>query len=382
MIYLDNGATTLKKPDSVIEAVVEAMKTQGNASRGSHGATLTASRSVFNTRIKIAEFFNLDKPSNVIFTSNSTEALNIAINGLVKENYKVVTTDTEHNSVLRPLYHLEKTKNINLKFVKADKKGLININDFEKEIDDDTDVVVVNHASNLTGNIIDVKKVAEIAHKHNAIIIVDGSQSAGARKIDMKDLDIDVFCFTGHKGLYGPQGTGGLLIKDGIEIEAFKRGGSGVKTFDKEQPLEYPTRLEAGTLNSHGICGLSAAIDFINEVGVENIEKKEWELTKFFYDEVSKIDGIIVYGDFDENKPHAAIVSLNIKNIDSGEISDLLSEKYDIATRPGGHCAPRLHEALGTKEQGAVRFSFSYFTTSEELDIAINSLKEICKEAL
>ena len=381
MVYLDNAATTLKKPGSVIDAVVHAMKTQGNASRGTHGATLTASRSVFDTRIKISDFFNLGKPSNVIFTSNSTEALNIAINGVIKNNMKVVSTDTEHNSVLRPLYHLEKEKNIDLKFVPADKNGILKIEDFKNLIDDDTDVVVVNHSSNLTGNVLDVKKVAEIAHKHNALIIVDGSQTAGTRVVDVKDLDIDIYCFTGHKGLYGPQGTGGLLIKDGIEVDIFKRGGSGVKTYDKEQPLEYPTRLEAGTLNSHGIAGLSAAIDYLNDVGLDNIEKKEKELTKYFYEEVKKIDGIITYGDFsfinDDKKSHSAIVSLNIEGVDSGEVSDILSSDYDIATRPGAHCAPRLHMALGTKDTGAVRFSFSYFTTKEELDIAINALKEI-----
>ena len=382
MIYLDNGATTLYKPDSVIDAVVNAMRTQGNASRGAHGATLSASRTVYDARVKIAKFFNFDTPSNVIFTCNSTEALNIAINGVIKSGDRVVSTDTEHNSVLRPLYHLQKVKNIDLQFVKADKSGLLNSSDFEKLIDDKTKVVVVNHISNLTGNVNDIKKISEIVHNKNAILIVDGSQSAGTRNVDVKKLGIDIYCFTGHKGLYGPQGTGGLLVKDGIEIDAWKRGGSGVKTYEEEQPHEYPTRLEAGTLNSHGIAGLSAAIDFLNETGVDNIEKKELELTKYFYNEVTKIDGIKVYGDFswmgvDTPLGHAAIVSLNVKDYDSGEVSDALSNDFGIATRPGAHCAPRLHIALGTKHQGAVRFSFSYFTTYEELDAAINALKEI-----
>ena len=382
MIYLDNGATTLYKPDSVIDAVVNAMRTQGNASRGAHGATLSASRTVYDARVKIAKFFNFDTPSNVIFTCNSTEALNIAINGVIKSGDRVVSTDTEHNSVLRPLYHLQKVKNIDLQFVKADNKGLLNISDFEKLIDDKTKVVVVNHISNLTGNVNDIKKISEIVHSKKAILIVDGSQSAGTRNVDVKELGIDIYCFTGHKGLYGPQGTGGLLVKDGIEIDAWKRGGSGVKTYEEEQPHEYPTRLEAGTLNSHGIAGLSTAIDFLNETGIDNIEKKELELTKYFYNEVTKIDGIKVYGDFswvgvDTPLGHAAIVSLNVKDYDSGEVSDALSNDFGIATRPGAHCAPRLHIALGTKHQGAVRFSFSYFTTYEELDVAINALKEI-----
>lgn len=389
MVYLDNGATTLHKPDQVIDAVVNAMKTQGNASRGAHGVSLSASRVVYDARVKIAKFFNFDNPSGVIFTCNSTEALNIAINGVIKEGDRVVSTDTEHNSVLRPLYHLQKTKHIDLQFVKADTNGILSIDDFEKLVDNKTKVVVVNHISNLTGNVNDIKKISEIAHKRGAILIVDGSQSAGTRIVDVKELGIDIYCFTGHKGLYGPQGTGGLLVKEGIEVDAWKRGGSGVKTYEEDQPHEYPTRLEAGTLNSHGIAGLSAAIDFLNDVGVDNVEKKEKELTEYFYNEVTKIDGVKVYGDFswiggstigvgnESSLGHAAIVSLNVKDYDSGEVSDALSNDYDIATRPGAHCAPRLHMALGTKHQGAVRFSFSYFTTKEELDIAIKALKEI-----
>ena len=396
MIYLDNAATTLYKPESVIEAVANAMRTQGNASRGTHGATLTASRTVYDARNKIAKFFNFDKASNVIFTCNSTEALNIAINGTVKEGDRVVSTDTEHNSVLRPLYHLQKVRGIDLQFVKADTKGLLSLDDFEKLIDKNTKVVVVNHASNLTGNVNDLKSIAEITHKNGALFIVDGSQSAGTMKVDVNELGIDIYCFTGHKGLLGPQGTGGLLVKDGVEVDAWKRGGSGVKTYEEEQPLEYPTRLEAGTLNSHGIAGLSAAIDYLNEIGIENIYKKEKELTEYFYNAVTRIDGIKVYGDFSwvganssigangsvgasyaSPLEHAAIVSLNVKDYDSGEVSDALSNDYGIATRPGAHCAPRLHIALGTKYQGAVRFSFSYNTSYEELDTAINALKEI-----
>jgi cysteine desulfurase family protein len=387
MIYLDNAATTLNKPDQVIEAVVNAMKTQGNASRGAHGATLSASRVVYDARVKIAKFFNFDKPLNVIFTCNSTEALNIAINGTINDGDKVISTDTEHNSVLRPLYHLKKSKNIDLQFVNANSDGILDLVQFEKICDEKTKVVVVNHISNLTGNVNDIKAISKITHKVGAILIVDGSQSAGTRTVDVKDLGIDIYCFTGHKSLLGPQGTGGILVRDGIEVAAWKRGGSGVKTYEEDQPYEYPTRLEAGTLNSHGIAGLSAAIDFLNEVGVENIQKKERELIDYFYKKVKEITGIKVYGDFtsvEDNKyagenslGHAAIVSLNVKDYDSGEVSDALSNDYGIATRPGAHCAPRLHIALGTKYQGAVRFSFSYFTTKEELDVAINALKEI-----
>ena len=383
MIYLDYAATSFHKPDCVIDAVVNALKSQGNANRGTHNATLSSSRTVYDTRVKLKEFFNGDSASNIIFTSNSTEALNIAINGTIDEGDKVVTTDTEHNSVLRPLYHLQKEKHIDLQFVKADKQGRLDIKDFENIIDDKTKVVVVNHASNLTGLYNDVKKIAEIAHKHNAIIIVDGSQSAGSIKIDVKDLDIDIFCFTGHKSMLGPQGTGGLVIKEGIEVKPFKRGGTGVKTYSEEQPSEYPTRLEAGTLNAHGIAGLNAAIDYLNDDthGLKYIEKHERDLLIYFYENVKDIDGIKLYGDFshiyDYDIPHAPILSINIKDYESGEVSDCLSSEYDIATRPGGHCAPRLHIALGTRDQGIVRFSLGYMTTKDDIDKAVIAIKNI-----
>lgn len=385
MIYLDYAATSFHKPDCVIDAVVNALKSQGNANRGTHNATLSSSRTVYDTRVKLAEFFNGPSASNIIFTANSTEALNIAIMGTINAGDKVVTTDTEHNSVLRPLYYLQKEKNINLHFIKANKQGKLDISDFEKTIDDKTKVVVVNQASNLTGLYLDIKKIAEITHKHGAILIVDGSQSAGSVKIDVKDLDIDIFCFTGHKSMLGPQGTGGLVIKEGIEIRAFKRGGTGIKTYSEEQPSDYPTRLEAGTLNAHGIAGLNVAIDYLNDKskGLEFIEKHERDLLIYFYENVKDIDGIKIYGDFsqihDYKVWHAPILSINIKDYESGEVSDYLSNEYGIATRPGGHCAPRLHMALGTKDQGIVRFSIGYMTTKEEIDKAIDAIKTIAK---
>ena len=383
MIYLDYAATSFHKPDCVIDAVVNALKSQGNANRGTHNATLSSSRTVYDTRVKLAEFFNGSSASNIIFTSNSTEALNIAIMGTINACDKVVTTDTEHNSVLRPLYYLQKEKNIDLYFIKADKQGKLNIDDFEKTIDDNTKVVVVNQASNLTGLYLDIKKISEIAHKHGAILIVDGSQSAGSVKIDVKDLDIDIFCFTGHKSMLGPQGTGGLVIKEGIEVRAFKRGGTGIKTYSEEQPTEYPTRLEAGTLNAHGIAGLNAAIDYLNDKtqGLEYIEKHERDLLIYFYESIKDIDGIKIYGDFsqihDYKVWHAPILSINIKDYESGEVSDCLSSEYGIATRPGGHCAPRLHIALGTRDQGIVRFSLGYMTTKEDIDKAIEAIRTI-----
>ena len=386
MIYLDNAATTMKKPPQVGEAILEALQYMGNSSRGTHAGALGAARSIFATRQKIAAFFNCPRADHVVFTSNITESLNIAIRGLVDPGDHVITTDLEHNSVLRPLYSLEAEKGVQLSFAPVDEKGRLNYEAMEGLFRDNTKLVVCTNASNLTGTIVDVRRVADMAHVHGTLLIVDAAQTAGTRKVDMQALGADVLCFTGHKGLLGPQGTGGLCIREGVEIRPFKRGGTGVQTYNKQQPSEYPTRLEAGTLNGHGIAGLSAAIDYLNDVGAEAVEAREAALTARFYEGVKDIPGVRVLGDVADCieggrlvNPHAGIVALNIRDIDSGEIADALSADYGIATRPGAHCAPRLHEALGTKEQGAVRFSFSWFTTEEEIDAAIRAIRELAE---
>ena len=379
MIYLDNAATTREKPRQVIDAVVNAMTTMGNAARGAHGSSLEASRAVYNTRYKLAKLFGCSRADHVVFTSNSTEALNIAISGVLNPGDHVISTDLEHNSVLRPLYRLESEGVITLSFVGADKQGRPRMEMFESLIQPNTRAIVCTHASNLTGEIVDLMEVGAIAKKHNLLLIVDASQTAGCVKIDMEAMNIDLLCFTGHKGLYGPQGTGGLCIREGVDVRPFKVGGSGIHSYMKHQPEEYPTRLEAGTLNSHGIMGLSAALDFLEETGVETIAEKEHELMMRFYNAVVDLPGVTVYGDFTEGHPRTAVVTLNIHDYDSSAVSDELSECYDIATRPGAHCAPRMHEALGTVEQGAVRFSFSWFTTEEEVDAAIAAVKEIAE---
>ena len=379
MIYLDNAATTLQKPQCVIDAVVRAMTTMGNAARGAHGGALSASRTVYDTRFKIARLFGCKLPENVIFTSNSTEALNIALNGIFVPGDHVITTDLEHNSVLRPLYRLEKQGMISLSFVPADRQGRPDYNAFESLIRPDTRAIVCTHASNLTGNLVDVAAVGKIAKAHDLLLVVDASQTAGAVPIDMEAMGIDILCFTGHKGLMAPQGTGGLCIREGVEVRPFKVGGSGVHSYDMDQPGPYPTRLEAGTLNSHGIAGLSAALDFLEEIGVEKIRAKELELTDRFYRGVSQIQGVTVYGDFSGER--TAVVALNIRDYDSGAVADALYEDYDIATRAGAHCAPRMHRALGTEDRGAVRFSFSWFNTEEDIDRAIAAVLELAKDA-
>lgn len=301
MIYFDNAATTLHKPHEVIEAVVHAMTTAGNASRGTHTGSLAASRTVYETRKKIADFFHCSRADHVIFTSNSTEALNIAICGTLGKGDHIISTDLEHNSVLRPLYHLEE-QGASLTFLSANKKGCIDYDDFKCSIKPNTKAIVCTHASNLTGNVLDIERIGRIAKAHNLLFIVDASQSAGCIEINMETMNIDILCFTGHKGLLGPQGTGGLCIHESVEIRPFKHGGSGIHSYEKGQPQAYPARLEAGTLNSHGIAGLCAAINYINTITIPVIAKKEQELLWHFYKGICNIPEIHIYGDFDTKK--------------------------------------------------------------------------------
>lgn len=377
MIYLDNAATTLHKPERVADAVAEAMKTMGNSSRGTHAGSLGAARTITGVRVKLAKLFGCDDASRVIFTGNATEALNVAINGIVCPGDHVITTDWEHNSVLRPLYRLEKEQGIRLDFIPADRRGSIDYSAFERSLKPGTKAVICTHASNLTGNLMDLAAVGRMARENGSLFIVDASQTAGVFPIDMQELNIDVLCFSGHKGLMGPQGTGGLCIGQGTEIRPWKVGGTGIKTYSHFQPEDYPERLEAGTLNGHGIAGLSAALDFIAETGIAAILEKEKRLADLFYKGVRTIPKVTVYGDY--SVPKAPVVALNIGDFDSASVADELSERYGIAVRPGGHCAPRMHLALGTAEQGAVRFSFSWFNTETEVETAVDAVRRIAE---
>lgn len=379
MIYLDNAATSLRKPPEVIEAVSAAMGYMGNAGRGAHGRSLTASRVIYDTRCAVAELFHCARPDHVAFTANATEALNIAICGLLAPGDHVISTDLEHNSVLRPLYRAQAERGVELSFVPADRRGNVEYGDFSRLLRPNTRAVVCTHASNLTGNLLDLRRIGSFARENGLTLIVDASQTAGCVPIDMEEMHIDILCFTGHKGLMGPQGTGGLCLREGVELRPWKVGGSGVQSYRRTQPAEYPTRLEAGTLNGHGIAGLAAALRFLRETGLPRIHEKESQLMRRFYAGVREIPGIRVYGDFDAEE-RAAIVSLNLGDYASGEVSDALAEEYDIATRPGAHCAPRMHRALGTEEQGAVRFSFSWYNTEDEVDAAVRALRALAEE--
>ena len=378
MIYLDNAATTMWKPKQMIEAVVAAMTSLGNAGRGANEASLSAARVIYDTREKLCRFFGGENPRQIVFTNNSTESLNIAVKGLLDPGDHVITTMLEHNSVLRPLYEMEK-KGVGLTIIRADRQGRFCLDEMEQAIRPETKMIVCTNGSNLTGNHIDISKVGEMAHRHGLLFVVDASQTAGVFPIDVQKMNVDVLCFTGHKGLLGPQGTGGMYVREGLKIRPLKSGGSGVQTYSKTHPTEMPTALEAGTLNGHGIAGLGAAVDYIGETGIDAIRSREQALMWRFYEGVKEIPGVTIYGDF-SSRERCAIVALNIGDYDSSEVSDALLTEYQISTRPGGHCAPLLHEALGTVEQGSVRFSFAHYNTEEEVDFAIQAVRELARE--
>ena len=383
MIYLDNGATTLQKPECVKEALLEAMASMGNSGRGVHDASLYAGRTIYRARESLAELLGAAAPEQVAFTANATESLNLALGGLFGPGDHVITTVCEHNSVLRPLYRLQGVE-LSVLPVKAEageerQAGILAYDELESLLRPNTKALIITHASNLTGNITDLEQAAAFAKKHSLLLIVDAAQTAGAVPMDMERMGIDVLCFTGHKGLYGPQGTGGVCVRPGLSIRPLKVGGSGIHSFDREHPSEMPAALEAGTLNGHGIAGLGAAARWLLETGVEQIRAREQALLRRFVDGVKEVEGVTLYGNPDLDR-RTGIQSLNIRNYDSARVADWLYEDYGIAVRGGAHCAPLMHEALGTREQGAVRFSFSYFNTEAEADEAAAAVRELAEE--
>lgn len=375
MIYLDNAATTIKKPPSVAAAVADAVCNMGNPGRGAHEESLSALRLVHSAREKLAELFRAPGPSSTAFTKNATESLNIAIQGSFQPGDHVITTALEHNSVLRPLYMMEE-RGVELTIIPADSTGNIKIADMEDAVRENTKGIVCTHVSNLTGNAVDLEEVGRLCKSHGILFIADASQSAGVLDIDMVRMNIGILCFTGHKALFGPQGVGGICLGEGVFVRPLMAGGSGTHTYSKIHPLEMPAALEAGTLNSHGIAGLYAALLYLEERGLEKIREKEQKLLKQFYEGMISIPKVKIYGDF-SSFPRGAILSLNIGGYDSAMVADELLREYGISTRAGGHCAPLLHEALGTKEQGVIRFSFSAFNTEEEVRAAIRAVKQL-----
>lgn len=377
MIYLDNAATTIKKPPAVGQAVLAALESFGNSGRGAHEGALAPARVIYDTRCRLAALFG-GRPDHVVFTPNVTAALNMAILGLIGPGDHVISTDLEHNSVLRPLYLLAAERGAEVDFVPADPEGNLDYGDFERLLRPRTRAVVCTHASNLTGGVVDVARVGRLTRERGVLLIVDTAQTAGSLPVDMEDLGADVLCFTGHKGLMGPQGTGGLVLRPGVCPRPLVVGGTGVDSHSRTQPEKLPARLEAGTLNGHGIAGLGAALRWLERTGADTVRRHEREMTRRFLQGVRGIPGIRVYGS--HTGPWAPIVALNIRDRDSGRIADELFRGYGIAVRSGVHCAPRLHEALGTRAQGAVRFSFSWYTTPGEIDAALNALEDLARE--
>lgn len=374
--YFDHSATSNPKPKIVVDTVLEAITTfNGNPSRSSYKKNISLDRKILEVREKLASFFNISNPLQIAFTKNSTESLNFAIKGLGFENCHIITSVLEHNSVLRPLNYLKDNKGVEISYInpsKDDKEVIKNITSLIKE---DTRAIVINHISNVTGYIFNIEEIGKIAREHNLIFIVDASQSAGFYPIDVVQDNIDILCFTGHKSLMGIQGIGGIYVREGLSISPIIEGGTGSFSKLPRQPLKMPEMLEAGTSNTPGMLSLGAGIDYINSIGLENIKNHKTNLVDYFIKSLSNIPEIIIYDNF--NIERGPVVALNIKGIPSSELSDILSEEFNICTRGGFHCAPLAHKYLGTYEDGAVRFSFGYTNTIEEIDYCISALKEI-----
>ena len=372
MIYFDNSATTLIKPPEVAEAIAYAVNHFGNAGRSFHDPVLLANREIYNTRAEIAKLTGLNDPLCVAFTSSATESLNLVIGGLVGKEDSVVTTVTEHNSVLRPLY----LKGCALSFIDCDDNGNLLIDSFQKLLNPAPKFLICTHGSNVTGNITDIQKLYDICKSNGITMIIDISQSFGS--VDVNINMADIFCFTGHKALFGPQGTGGVIVNGKTDFGIVKTGGAGVNSFDKFHSKEMPDIFETGTLNSHGIYGLQKGVRFINKTGVSVIHSKEMKLLKMFYYGVKNLDRVKIYGDF-SSENRLPIISLNVTGLTSSELSERLWVNYGIATRAGSHCAPLLHKRFETAGLGMVRFSFSYFNTEDEIEQGIFAIENIIK---
>lgn len=382
MIYLDNAATTFPKPQSVNDKLMDVVNNYAaNPGRSGHDFALKMDREIYHTRDKLTKFVGGSNEMNTIFTYNCTDSLNIAIKGVCKKGMHVITTSMEHNSVLRPLKKLEKDGLIDLTIVYGNEQGIIDPDQIKEAIRDNTGLVVTTQMSNMMGAIVDVRTIGHMIKEVNEdiIYIVDAAQSLGVLDVDVADMKIDILCFPGHKGLLAPMGTGGLYVRDGLVLETIREGGTGSFSSDPNQPTIYPDALESGTPNGPGIIAMGAGIDFINEVGREKIHDHEMKLKDIFIQELRDVDRLRLYGPLDERQ--GAVVSLNIEGMDSSEVGYALNEDYKIFIRPGLHCAPLAHETLGTTNVGAVRFSFGYFNTEDEVIEAARAIKEIAKES-
>jgi len=379
MIYLDNAATSYPKPDKVYQEMLKCMKEYcANPGRGGHELSIRSGRAVMEAREIIADFFNIKDPLRLIFTKNATEALNIAIKGVLRQGDHVITTSMEHNSVIRPLKTLERDLGIELTIVQGNEFGEINAEDFKRNIKSNTRMFVCTLSSNVNGIIMPIKKIGEIAKKRNVIFLVDASQGAGTLEVDVEYNHIDMLAFPGHKSLLGPQGTGGLYVGEGIRINSILQGGTGSSSENLFQPKIFPDALESGTLNTPGIVGLGQGIGFINSFGLVNMKKyKSLLINKICYG-LSHINGVIIYSK-KESSSNSGIVAFNLKGARSSEVSYILDKTYGIASRAGLHCAPMAHQTIGTINGGVVRISIGCFNKYEEIDTLLGALDEISK---
>lgn len=374
MIYLNNAATSWPKPESVYLAVNDYMRNVGVSAGRSGGLGIKAGQIVYETRELLAELFNITNPTQIAFTANATEAANLGLFGLIKSNDNILTTSMEHNSIARPLRYMQ-NQGMKVDIIQCNNKGQLNINELAERMQVGT-IVVVSHASNVTGSIVELKRLGQIIKEHKGIFIVDAAQSAGVEAIDVQEMAIDMLFFTGHKSLLGPQGTGGIYVNPNLEIKAIKLGGTGSLSESDEQPKFMPDMLESGTLNTMGIAGLKAGISFIKEMGLENIKKHEVKLTEKLITGLMEIKKVNIYGPrLDENR--AAVVSFNIEGKDSGEVAFLLENEFEIISRSGLHCAPWAHKTIGTLETGTIRLSPGIFNTDEEIEATIAAIYKL-----
>ena len=379
MIYFDSAATSLMKPPCVAEAVTRAMTTLGNVGRGAHEATVDADMSVYGCRRKVCELLGGPSPARVAFGPNVTAALNVVVAGLLRAGERAVTTAASHNSVLRPLFRARDERGCQVDVVRVRPDASLDWDDYARALEARPRLVVATHASNLTGDVYDVARMARMAHEAGALFVLDAAQTAGAIPLSMEQIGCDILCFTGHKSLLGPQGTGGLIAAEGVEVPPLLEGGTGVHSYDERQPQTMPESLEAGTLNAHGLAGLAAGVDYLLRTGVAEHARFVAGLTARFEEGVAQAPGVRMHGGH-AGVGRTGVVALNIGAVDSAAVADRLSEHYGICTRSGAHCAPLMHKALGTQEQGAVRFSFSHFNTPEEIDAGIAAVTEMARE--
>jgi len=380
-IYFDNAATSWPKPLSVITAMNEFNLNVGsNPGRSGHKKSIESGRILFDTRELLADFFSVPDPLRIVYTSNVTHSLNLAIRGLLKRGDHVITSSMEHNSVMRPLRDLE-YNGVEVTVVQNSEDGTLYPEQVKKAIRSNTRMIVMTHASNVTGTVMPVSETGKIASDHGIIFCVDAAQSAGVLDINAPEMNIDLLCFTGHKSLLGPMGTGGIYIRKGLEKELHPLmcGGTGSRSEHEVQPDFMPDKFESGTLNVIGITGLAAGISFINDTGIKVIRSREEELTRMFLEGIKGVEGLKIYGPSDITG-RTSVVAFNFDNINSSEASIFFEDEYGILSRPGLHCAPAAHKTIGSFPGGTNRFSFSYFNSETEIKKGIEAVRRAAKK--